>query len=83
MSFEIKTLNDVFKFTLPLYDYLSQNGHSQDAETLATLVDSCYPQNAQTIEAHRKAFSQIRESAKDLPSQYLFALDDALTILSM
>lgn len=82
MSFEIKTMNDVFKFALPLYDYLSQNGHSQEAETLVRLVDSCYPQNAEAIEAHRKAFSQIRQSIKDLPSQYLLALDEALTILS-
>ena len=82
MSFTIKTTNDVFKFALPLYDYLSQHGHSKEAEALVSLVDSCYPQDAQALDAHRKAFKQIRELVKDLPPQYLLALDDALKVLS-
>ena len=82
MSFTIKTQSDVFKFALPLYDYLSQHGHSEQAAALVKLVDSCYPQDAQAIDAHRKAFTQIRETVLDLPSQYQLALEDALRVLS-
>lgn len=81
MSFVIKTQSDVIKFALPLYDYLSQHGHANEAEDLIELVDSCYPQNAQALEAHRRAFKQIRETVQDLPLDYLHALDDALLIL--
>jgi len=31
MSFTIRTQIDVFKFALPLYDYLSQHGHTEEA----------------------------------------------------
>ena len=82
MSFTIKTQSDVFKFALPLYDYLRQHGHAVEAEELAKLVDSCYPQDAQALETHRRAFKQIRESVQDLPVDYTRALDDALQILS-
>ena len=82
MSFTVRTAGDVLKFALPLYDYLSQNGHAEEANALAKLVDSCYPQDAQALDAHRRAFKQIRETVYDLPSQYLIALDEALGILS-
>ena len=82
MSFTIKTQSDVFKFALPLYDYLSQHGHVEEVDALVKLVDSCYPQDAKALDAHRRAFKQIRETVQDLPSQYLLALDDALGILS-
>ncbi|MGI1659755.1 MAG: adenylate cyclase [Desulfitobacterium sp.] len=82
MSFTIKSKNDVFKFALPLHDYLSQHGKYEEAEALASLVDSCYPQNAQALEAHGKAFKQIRETITDLPPEYQQALDDALSVLS-
>ena len=82
MSFTIKTQSDVFKFALSLYDYLSHHGNADEAEDLINLVDSCYPQAAQTLEAHRRAFKQIRETVHDLPLDYLHALDDALHILS-
>ncbi|MHB8072377.1 adenylate cyclase [Desulfosporosinus fructosivorans] len=82
MSFTIRTQGDVLKFALPLYDYLSQNGHAEEANALVKVVDSCYPQDAQALDAHRRAFKQIRETIHDLPSQYLLALDDALRILS-
>ena len=81
MSFKIRTINDVFKFALPLYDYLSQNGHSLEAEALASLVDSCLPTDALAVEAHRKAFRQIQNSVKNLPSEYRHALDDSLIVL--
>ena len=81
MSFIIKTQSDVIKFALPLYDYLSQHGHTDEAEDLIELVDSCYPQNAQALEAHRRAFKQIRETVQDLPLEYIHALDEALLIL--
>jgi hypothetical protein len=83
MAFAIKTERDVIKFALTLYDYLSQHGNTNEAEDLANLVDSCYPQNALSLEAHRKAFKQIRETIPDLPSDYIQALDDALLILSV
>ncbi|MDO0825734.1 adenylate cyclase [Desulfosporosinus nitroreducens] len=82
MSFTVRTPGDVYKFALPLYDYLSQNGHAEEANALVKLVDSCYPQSAQALDAHRRAFKQIRETVPDLPLQYLLALDDALEILS-
>ncbi|AGA67775.1 hypothetical protein Desdi_0225 [Desulfitobacterium dichloroeliminans LMG P-21439] len=82
MSFTIKSKNDVFKFALPLHDYLSLHGKLEEAEVLASLVDSCYPEDAQALEAHRRAFKQIRETIKDFPSEYQHALDDALRVLS-
>lgn len=81
MSFTIKTKSDVFKFAVPLFDYLSQHGHADEAEDLVKLVDSCYPQEALTLEAHRRAYKHIRETIHDLPLDYLNALDDALRIL--
>ncbi|MDQ7092982.1 adenylate cyclase, partial [Desulfosporosinus sp. PR] len=66
MSFTIKTQSDVIKFALPLYDYLSQHGHAGEAEDLIELVDSCYPKNIQTLEAHQKAFKQVRATVHDL-----------------
>lgn len=81
MSFEITTKTDVFKFALHLYDYLYQHGHAKEAENLAALVDSCYPEDNQTIQAHIKALKAIKESVKDLPSHYQIALDNALDIL--
>jgi len=82
MSFTVRTSGDVLKFALPLYDYLSQNGHVEEADALVKVVDSCYPQDTQALDAHRRAYKQIRETVHDLPSNYLLALDDALTILS-
>ena len=82
MAITLKTQSDVIKFALPLYDYLSQHGYANEAENLIKLADSCYPQNAQALEAHRKAYKQIRETVHDLPLDYLHALDQALLILS-
>ncbi len=83
MSFIVRTSGDVLKFALPLYDYLSQNGHVEEADALAKVVDSCYPQDTQALDAHRRAYKQIRETVHDLPSHYLLALDNALAILSV
>jgi len=82
MSFIVRTQGDVSKFALLLYDYLSQNGHAEEANALAKLVDSCYSHDTQALDAHRRALKLIRETVHDLPSQYLLALDDALGILS-
>ena len=82
MSFAIRTENDVIKFAIPLYDYLRLHGHTDVAEDLIKLVDSCYPQDVQALEAHRRSFKQIRETVHDLPLEYLQAIDDALRILS-
>jgi len=82
MPFMIRTQSDVLKFALPLYDYLNQHGYAEEAKAMVNLVDSCYPQDAQALEAHRRAFKEIKETVHDLPSHYHLALDDALRILS-
>lgn len=82
MSFAIKNQVDVFKFALPLYDYLSQNGYTEDAKVLEDLVNACFPTDARALESHRKAYRQIRDSVHDLPPQYQSALDAALGVLA-
>ncbi|KLU67665.1 MULTISPECIES: hypothetical protein [Desulfosporosinus] len=82
MSFTIKTQSDVFKLALLLYDYLSQNGYPAEAKYLNQLADSCYPQNAQSLEAHLIAFKEIRAAISDLPLAYLRALDEAIMLIS-
>lgn len=82
MSFVIKNQVDVFKFALPLYDYLSQNGYTKEAKVLEDLVDVCFPNDARALESHCKAYRQIRDSVHDLPPQYQFALDAALGVLT-
>lgn len=82
MSFTIKTQEDVFKFALPLYDYLSTNGHAEEARALDDLVDACFPNDTRALEAHRKAFNQIQESVHDLPIQYRLALESAIEVLA-
>lgn len=82
MTFDITNQADVFKFAVPLYDYLSQNGHAGEAQVLDQIVDSCFATDDQAVEAHLKAYRKIRETVKDLPAQYQQALDDALAVLS-
>jgi hypothetical protein len=82
MSFIIKNRDDVIKFALPLYDYLTKNGYHEEAKTLNEFADSCFTADAQVLEAHRKAFSAIRQKVRDLPPEYKSALDAALKILS-
>ena len=82
MSFAINNQTDVLKFALPLNDYLILNGHDEAAKALDHLVDACFPDDAQALEAHRKAYRQIRDTVPDLPSKYQVALDDALQLLS-
>lgn len=81
MSFTIKNQVDVFKFALPLYDYLSQHGHVEEAKALEQIVDACFPNDALTLEAHRKAYRQIKDAVHDLPPQYQLALDASLGVL--
>lgn len=82
MTFDIRNKVDVLKFALPLYDYLSQNGHIEEAKALAHLVNSCFPNDAQALEAHYKAYKQIADTVHDLPPQYQLALDTALGVLT-
>lgn len=82
MTFVIKTPSDAYKFALALHDYLSRQGYSAEAEILSSLADSCYPNDDRVVDAHRKAFHSVRKSVKDLPPQYLQALNDALEALS-
>ncbi|MEN3004940.1 adenylate cyclase [Dehalobacterium formicoaceticum] len=82
MSFTIQSKTDVFKFALPLVDYLNQHGYEEEAKDLGNLVDSCFPEDEQALEAHRKAFRLIQEKVVDLPPAYRKALEDALEIIS-
>lgn len=82
MAFDITNQVDVFKFALPLYDYLNRSGHVEEAQTLDQLVDSCFSDNAQALEAHRLAYRQIKNTVHDLPPQYQHALDAALDVLT-
>lgn len=81
MSFTIRNQTDVYKFALPLYDYLNQHGHAQEAKVLDSVVDGCFSNNGHALEAHRRAFSQIRAEVGDLPDHYRQALDEALDVL--
>jgi hypothetical protein len=82
MSFTIRSQEDVYKFALPLYDYLTQHGHAPEAKALDEVVDGCFSNNGHALEAHRNAFSQIRETVDDLPDHYQLALNAALGVLT-
>ncbi|AFM41731.1 hypothetical protein Desaci_2806 [Desulfosporosinus acidiphilus SJ4] len=82
MTYAINTQRDVFKLALLLYDYLSQHGHVDEAERFNQLVDSCYPQDKLALEAHLKAFRQIKTTIPDLPLAYVKAIDEAEEILA-
>ncbi len=81
MAFNITNHDHVYKFALPLHDYLSQNGHLEEARALGHLVDSCFPNDGEALEAHRKAYREIKETVHDLPPQYQQALEAALDVL--
>jgi hypothetical protein len=82
MAFILKSSEDVMKFALPLYDYLYQNGYLEEAKSLNKYADGCFTEEAQALEAYRKAYSEVRENVRDLPPEYKSALDAALRILS-
>ncbi|WP_088227624.1 adenylate cyclase [Desulfosporosinus sp. FKB] len=82
MALSIRSQSDIFKLALLLYDYLSQNGYTSEAKYLNQLADSCYPQNAQSLEAHLIAFKEIGATIPDLPLAYLRALDEAIMLIS-
>ncbi len=82
MSFTIERQEDVYKFALPLYDYLNRHGHAQEAKALDAVVDGCFSNNGHALEAHRQAFGRIRETVPDLPDEYQLALDAAMAVLS-
>jgi hypothetical protein len=82
MAFIIKNSEDVMKFALPLYDYLYQNGHLEEAKYLNEFADACFTGEAQALEAYRKAYSEVRKKVLDLPPEYKSALDASLRILS-
>lgn len=81
MSIIIASQADVFKFALVLYDYLSHNGHAEEANYLSQIVDSCFPDDDLALKAHLKAFTEIKERSKDLPPQYQRTLQSALDFI--
>lgn len=82
MAFDIRNQDDVYKFALPLYDFLNKNGHFEEARVLDDLVDACFPNDGQALEAHRRAYRQIKDTVHDLPPQYQLGLDTALEVLT-
>ena len=82
MSFEITTMEDVYKFTLPLYDFLKKNGDTEIAAMFEELVDACFEKETDSIIAHRKAFKKVLEEVFDLPPAYQKALKESLELLA-
>ncbi len=81
MDFNIESTSDIYKFALPLYDYLNQSGQAELAQSLGDKADGCYSSAYEALAAHRKAFTEVRLNAPDLPQEYAKALDTALDIL--
>lgn len=81
MLYQIKTLEDVYKFSLPLYDYLKKNGYKELAEVFHGLVDDCFGDESNSIAAHKKAYKKVLEEVKDLPNEIVKALEDSIELL--
>lgn len=81
MSFDVRNTGDVYKFAMILYDYLAVHGKFEAAKTLGDLADICFANTEEALEAHRKAFREIKTAVPDLPEKYGKALNDALRLL--
>ncbi len=81
MSFTIKTLDDVYKFSLSLYDYLKANSYEEQATILEELVDDCFEKDSSAIVAHRKAYQEVYDKTDNLPTEYKKALENSLELL--
>lgn len=81
MDYQINTMEDVYKFSLPLYDYLAKNGYKDFAEVFRNLVDDCFATETSAIVAHKMAYKKVLEEVKDLPKGMVTALEDALELM--
>lgn len=81
MNYPINTLEDVYKFSLPLYDYLKKSGYEDFAEVFHDLVDDCFATESSSIAAHKKAYKRVLEEVKDLPKEMENALKDSLELM--
>lgn len=82
MSIPIASKADIFKFALNLYDYLSQQGHTEEANNLSQIVDSCFPNDALALKAHLTAFAEIKKKMNDLPPRYQEALQSSIDLFT-
>lgn len=81
MSFQIKNMEDVYKFSLPLYDYLKKTGHKETARIFEELVDDCFDSESRSLAAHKKAYKKVLQEVDDLPQEMKTALEDALELM--
>lgn len=81
MNYPIKNLEDVYKFSLPLYDYLNKTGHKEMAKIFEELVDDCFDNESRSLAAHKKAYKKILEEVDGLPTEMVTALEEALDLM--
>ncbi|MDD2562428.1 MAG: adenylate cyclase [Eubacteriales bacterium] len=81
MNYPIKNLEDVYKFSLPLYDYLNKTGHKEMAKIFEELVDDCFDNESRSLAAHKKAYKKVLEEVDGLPTEMVTALEEALDLM--
>lgn len=81
MSYKIQTMEDVYKFSLTLYDYLKTSSTPELGGLFEGLVDDCFASQAASIAAHRKAYQAVLDQAEDLPADIRTALNQSLEML--
>lgn len=81
MNYPIKNLEDVYKFSLPLYDYLNKTGHKEMAKIFEELVDDCFDNESRSLAAHKKAYKKVLEEVDGLPKEMVTALEEALDLM--
>ena len=82
MSYAINSLEDVYKYSQILFDYLAMHGHNQLAGSLVDKVDGCFSNQQDVIKAHKTAFLEIKEANPGLPPEHQTALLSSLEILA-
>lgn len=82
MEFNIATPEDAYKFSVVLFDYLNYHGQSELAQPLSEVADNCFASTADALEAHQKAFQQVKNNNPQLPDEYRHALESALQAVS-
>lgn len=81
MNYPIKNLEDIYKFSLPLYDYLNKTGHKEMAKIFEELVDDCFDNESRSLAAHKKAYKKVLEEVDGLPTEMVTALEEALDLM--
>ncbi len=81
MSYQIKNMEDVYKFSLPLYDYLKETGNKQMSDLFEDLVNDCFDTEKRSLEAHKKAYKKVLDDVNDLPPDIRVALEDSLELM--